>query len=361
MLHFLLYINYNLWYFGGTISWAGTSYNNLAAFQSGEGQEANGIQSNPLFLSTDPTSEDFLVPAADSPACGAASDGGDIGALDCEVDIVPPAFDNIWTNASITTYYNSAVYINASAFSDNNISAYTVSIKNNSDSTWYNLTITNLDGSTNATIEYEWDITDFTATGGTQYFKLWANTTTGESDESSESSFEVRSILPPTITTIPTLNARTTTTLNWSVVFSEYCNISGVYTGGTFSSDSAEETQTVYISGLTASTQYNFNITSYCNIYGICNDTVYSFSFNTSTPTPTTNTTTINEDSIEALAGFIPWIAIIMVVIVFALVVGIFTQRENMSMQDLKTSIIIIVNIVILLAIGMVVLSVLGG
>lgn len=62
----------------GFISWLGTSYNTLAAWQTATGLGAHCSSSDPKF--TNSSGGDFTLQAG-SPAIGAASDGGNIGAL----------------------------------------------------------------------------------------------------------------------------------------------------------------------------------------------------------------------------------------------------------------------------------------
>ena len=213
-------MNYNL-YFGllpsTPFSFNGTDYNTLTTFKSGTVQETNGIESNPLFLSTIYGDSDFLVPAAESPACLMSSTGSYVGALPCATDISPPAFTGIKTNASSNTYYNGDVQINITAQSELNISAYTLTILNNSDSTLYNLTIVHLDGTSNASIVWNWTINGFTEIGGTQYYKFWANTTDGTNDYSSLFDFTVQNNLVPPSFSLNATNV-TSTTFNGSTV-----------------------------------------------------------------------------------------------------------------------------------------------
>ena len=55
------------------------SYTTLAQWQA-LGRGLNSVFGDPLF--TDPANLDFSIPS-NSPACGAASDGSDIGAIPC--------------------------------------------------------------------------------------------------------------------------------------------------------------------------------------------------------------------------------------------------------------------------------------
>jgi hypothetical protein len=68
-------------------NYTGTTYASLAVARASVDWDTtwdnNSIDADPLFLSIDPTSDDFLVPASNSPACGAGTDGGDIGAIPC--------------------------------------------------------------------------------------------------------------------------------------------------------------------------------------------------------------------------------------------------------------------------------------
>lgn len=83
-----LYYNFNdyiaLW---GDLGW--TKYATLAAYQAATGKDLNSTVANPLFVSNDSSNPNFLVPYNNSPACGGASDGGDIGALPCAASGAP--------------------------------------------------------------------------------------------------------------------------------------------------------------------------------------------------------------------------------------------------------------------------------
>jgi len=81
----LYYSNYSL---STPIAFNGTNYATLTSFQTATEQENNGQQTNPLFLSTDPSSPDFLIPASNSPACTMSSTGSYVGALPCETEVV---------------------------------------------------------------------------------------------------------------------------------------------------------------------------------------------------------------------------------------------------------------------------------
>jgi len=58
--------------------WLNTKYNSFSTHQVGTGNDSNGKYVNPLFSELV-----FYVPYSDSPLCGNASDGGDIGYVAC--------------------------------------------------------------------------------------------------------------------------------------------------------------------------------------------------------------------------------------------------------------------------------------
>lgn len=93
--------DYNLYKLGGSatpIQWNGTSYSTLGAYQHATKQDNHSFVAEPLFI--DVTNYN-LQPAYNSPACGAASDGGDIGALPCAEDEEEPEEPIINYNMSI--------------------------------------------------------------------------------------------------------------------------------------------------------------------------------------------------------------------------------------------------------------------
>lgn len=67
-------LNYNLYYTPGTISidWNGTTYASFATFKTATSQEANGLQADPLFLSTSLPSPNLQIQNT-SPACNAGN------------------------------------------------------------------------------------------------------------------------------------------------------------------------------------------------------------------------------------------------------------------------------------------------
>jgi hypothetical protein len=88
------YFNYNLWYVtSGTPTWdpygATAAYTSLADYQTGTANETNSVYGDPLFSNLNNSN---FTPLYTSPACNAASDGGDIGAFACED--APPSSGN---------------------------------------------------------------------------------------------------------------------------------------------------------------------------------------------------------------------------------------------------------------------------
>lgn len=108
--------NYNLYFpiiSENFIHWENDLYDSVTAFNTGQGMESNGIEANPLFISTDPTSEDFLVPASDSPACTMSSTGDYVGALPCgaeAADTIYPSFTNFESNNNTLIISGIAVF-----------------------------------------------------------------------------------------------------------------------------------------------------------------------------------------------------------------------------------------------------------
>jgi hypothetical protein len=88
-------MNYNLYYLGNQtqkIYWNGSTYNNLSSFRTAKSQEVNGYEGDPLFLSLDPLSTDYLRPSGT--ACSMSSTGGYVGAVPCAADdVVVGGFD----------------------------------------------------------------------------------------------------------------------------------------------------------------------------------------------------------------------------------------------------------------------------
>lgn len=130
------YFNYNLYYGGNhtqKIYWNGSTYNNLSSFQTGKGQEANGAETNPLFISIDPLSADYLVPYADSPACSMSSTGGYVGAVPCsttdysDVEVKIINTSSIIIGDSLNIFFNSTALGNCSLYVNNTIQSYNAS------------------------------------------------------------------------------------------------------------------------------------------------------------------------------------------------------------------------------------------
>lgn len=135
----------------------------------------------------------------------------------------------------------------------------------------------------------------------------------------------------PSITVAPTAS-RSNNSINWTFTASTLVNVTGTYGSassytniGTFTNTSYLLSQTIYISGLNASTTYNFNITSFCSSDGTCNTTGYPFSFATlSNPTPSPSPDTLSGLTQQERTMFI----LFMVIIAFG-AVSLFMTAPN--------------------------------
>ncbi len=184
-----LFFNYNLYNNDSGITefafWELGSNPNLADFQSDEGQELNGQQTDPLFV--DAPNGDFRLKET-SPARNAGSDGTTIGALG--VVMINPSFANNQDNASATTFNGWVVQINITIKDNSNISAYTLTTNNTG--TFTNETPLNLAGDGNVTMVWNFTISDtFASTTDTFGWMVWANDTLGNVNVSNTFTFLV--------------------------------------------------------------------------------------------------------------------------------------------------------------------------
>jgi hypothetical protein len=81
-----IYANNNL-YTKGTgskiIYWKNANYATLALFKAANGNESQGVESDPLFISTDSSNANFLKPNYGSPSCLMSTTGSFVGAIPC--------------------------------------------------------------------------------------------------------------------------------------------------------------------------------------------------------------------------------------------------------------------------------------
>lgn len=91
----------------------------------------------------------------------------------------------------------------------------------------------------------------------------------------------------PSITTSP-VNISSNVTIYWTVGFDEAANMTGTYGTapsyddiGTFTNTTKATSLSVNITGLTNNTKYGFNITSFCDSSGNCNESGYLFNLTT--------------------------------------------------------------------------------
>jgi hypothetical protein len=100
-------------------------YSSISTWVAGTVHDDNSIYDNPLFK--DAANGDF-TPYEDSPACGAASDGGDIGALTCEPPSAPDTiapYNGTFTNNGTNAEYGEDVTFSVIIYDDKNLSSYT--------------------------------------------------------------------------------------------------------------------------------------------------------------------------------------------------------------------------------------------
>jgi len=138
-------------------------------------------------------------------------------------DTTIPSFSLNSTNASSITYNGTDIQINLTIKDDSNISAYTLSHNDTGDGTWKNETIIHLNPSYNVSMVWNYSIVNFSKTGGTMGWKVWANDTLNNINISDIYTFLVQSASM----SIVWLNTTTITIENQSFAIMAYnvsCN-----------------------------------------------------------------------------------------------------------------------------------------
>lgn len=204
------------------------------------------------------------VPADNSPACGAASDGGDIGALACAPPSSPGSIVNINTsypgtqqyplNFTIDFNFTNAFNLTANCTLYVNSTAVNFSSDLNADTTYYATSnITNL------------GIGNYTA-------NFTCIDSAGITNSSATVSFQVTNDAP-VISAVSNSTTATTITITWTT--DELANstieygINATSLPGTAGSASFTTSHSVTLSGLTEDIAYYYNITS-CDEFGLC-------------------------------------------------------------------------------------------
>lgn len=106
---------------------------------------------------------------------------------------VVPSFSNNQTNASSTTYNGTTVQINLTIKDESNISAYILTHNDTTTGIFTNETIVNLAGDGNVTMIWNYSIINFPLRGGTFGWRVWANDTFNNVNESETHTFVVPS------------------------------------------------------------------------------------------------------------------------------------------------------------------------
>jgi hypothetical protein len=112
--------NYNLYYNTNSdyIMWENDLYSSILAFVAGQGMESNGLQSNPMLMSS-------YQPYNNSPACNMSSTGSYVGALACSATSLnlTPILQNI-SNINISHSNNLSIQVSCSDPINNSLFYY---------------------------------------------------------------------------------------------------------------------------------------------------------------------------------------------------------------------------------------------
>ncbi|MBU0467425.1 MAG: hypothetical protein KKF39_07235, partial [Nanoarchaeota archaeon] len=110
------------------------------------------------------------------------------------LDMTAPVFSNNQTNASSTTYNGTTVQINLTISDNAAVDFYRLSHNDTADGSWINESFVDADGAVVYAI-FNYTIENFTTSGGTLGWKVWANDTAGNVNISDVYTFVVNAML----------------------------------------------------------------------------------------------------------------------------------------------------------------------
>lgn len=109
-------------------------------------------------------------------------------------DTTPPSFSNSQTNASSTTYNGTTVQINLTITDNTAVDFYRLTVNDTSNNVWVNQTLVDANNGASVTAIFNYTIRNFSTSGGTLGWRVWANDTAGNINVSNIYTFVVAEI-----------------------------------------------------------------------------------------------------------------------------------------------------------------------